>query len=87
MLDGSSIVKPAPVYPPIARAAHAQGPVTVQILVDEEGYVIAATAVSGHPLLQHAAALAARQARFTPTLLGGQPVKVSGVVTYNFVLQ
>ena len=77
---------PPPVYPPIAKAARAQGTVVVRILVDEEGYVISADAVSGHPLLQQSAVYAARQARFTPTRLGGQPVKVSGVVTYNFVL-
>jgi len=87
VLNGKATVKPVPVYPPIAKAARAQGTVTVQILVDEEGYVISAAAVSGHPLLQQAAVKAARQARFTPTLLDGQPVKVSGVVTYNFVLQ
>ena len=86
VLNGKAISKPQPVYPPIAKAARAQGTVVVQILVDEEGYVIAATAVSGHPLLQQAAVAAARQARFTPTLLEGQPVKVSGVITYNFVL-
>jgi TonB family protein len=86
VLNGKAIAKPPPVYPPIAKAARAQGVVTVQIIVDEEGYVIAANAVSGHPLLQHAAVLAARQARFTPTRLEGQPVKVSGVITYNFVL-
>jgi len=41
--------------------------------------------VSGHPLLRGAAEQAARGARFSPTLLSGQPVKVSGVITYNFV--
>jgi protein TonB len=87
VLNGKAISKPAPVYPPIAKAARAQGTVTVQILVDETGRVISATAVSGHPLLQQAAVAAARQARFSPTLLSGQPVKVSGVITYNFVLQ
>ena len=87
VLNGKAIVKPTPVYPPIAKAARAQGTVTVQILVDEEGYVISADAVSGHPLLQQSAVFAARQARFTPTRLEGQPVKVSGVVTYNYVLQ
>jgi TonB family protein len=86
VLNGKAVAKPQPVYPPIAKAARAQGTVVVQILVDEEGYVIAATAVSGHPLLQQAAVAAARQARFTPTLLEGRPVKVSGVITYNFVL-
>jgi TonB family protein len=86
VLNGKAIAKPQPIYPPIAKAARAQGTVVVQILVDEEGYVIAANAVSGHPLLQQAAVVAARQARFTPTRLEGKPVKVSGVITYNFVL-
>ena len=87
VLNGKAVKKPHPVYPPIAKAARAQGTVAVQILVDEEGYVISAAAVSGHPLLQQASVWAARQARFSPTRLEGQPVKVSGVVTYNYVLQ
>jgi TonB family protein len=84
---GRIISKPQPVYPPIAKAARAQGTVTVQFVVDEEGKVIAAQAVSGHPLLQAAAVKAAREALFSPTLLGTKPVKVAGVITYNFVLQ
>ena len=87
VLNGKAISKPQPAYPPIAKAARASGTVTVQILVDESGRVVSANAVSGHPLLQQAAVAAARQARFSPTLLSGQPVKVSGVITYNFVLQ
>jgi periplasmic protein TonB len=87
VLNGKAISKPPPAYPPIAKAARASGTVTVQIVVDESGRVISASAVSGHPLLQQAAVAAARQARFSPTLLSGQPVKVSGVITYNFVLQ
>lgn len=87
VLNGKAISKPQPSYPPIAKAARASGTVTVQILVDESGRVVSASAVSGHPLLQQAAVSAARQARFSPTLLSGQPVKVSGVITYNFVLQ
>jgi protein TonB len=87
VLNGKAISKPQPAYPPIAKAARAAGTVTVQIVVDESGKVISASAVSGHPLLQQAAVAAARQARFSPTLLSGQPVKVSGVITYNFVLQ
>jgi protein TonB len=87
VLNGKAISKPQPAYPPIAKAARASGTVTVQILVDESGRVVSASAVSGHPLLQQAAVSAARQARFSPTLLSGQPVKVSGVITYNFVLQ
>ena len=87
VLNGKAISKPQPAYPQIAKAARASGTVTVQIVVDEQGRVISASAVSGHPLLQQAAVSAARNARFSPTLLSGQPVKVSGVITYNFVLQ
>lgn len=87
VLNGKAISKPQPPYPAIAKAARASGTVTVQIVVDESGRVISASAVSGHPLLQQSAVAAARQARFSPTLLSGQPVKVSGVITYNFVLQ
>jgi protein TonB len=85
VLNGKAISLPKPAYPPAARAVGAYGSVQVQVLIDETGRVVTATAMSGHPLLQQAAAAAARQARFSPTLLGGQPVKVSGIITYNFV--
>ena len=84
VLNGKAIEFPQPEYPPAARAVRATGSVSVQITVDEKGEVISATAVSGHPLLRSAAVQAARQARFEPTKLSGQPVKVNGVLTYNF---
>ena len=87
VLNGRAISLPKPVYPPIAKAAHVSGTVMVQVTVDENGNVIAAHAVSGHPLLQGSAVAAARQAKFSPTKLSGQPVKVSGVIIYNFVAQ
>src|SRR6201988_2267001 len=87
VLHGKAINLPKPAYPPIARAAHASGTVVVQVLIDENGSVVSAHAVSGHPLLQAAAVGAAKQARFSPTKLSGQPVKVTGVIQYNFVSQ
>ena len=87
VLNGKAISLPKPAYPPIARAAHAAGTVVVQVLIDENGSVVSAKAVSGHPLLQAVAVGAARQARFSPTKLSGQPVKVTGVIQYNFVAQ
>lgn len=87
VLNGKALSLPKPPYPPIAKAAHAAGVVTVQVTIDESGKVISAKAVSGHPLLQQAAVQAAYGARFTPTQLSGQPVKVTGVITYNFVAQ
>jgi protein TonB len=87
VLNGKAISLPKPAYPPIARAAHAAGTVVVQVLIDENGSVVQASAISGHPLLINAAVSAARQARFSPTKLSGQPVKVTGVIQYNFVAQ
>jgi protein TonB len=77
---------PAPTYPPAAKAVKAQGAVTIQVVIDEDGNVFSASPVSGHPLLRMAATEAARNAKFAPVLLSGNPVKVSGVITYNFVL-
>lgn len=85
VLNGKATSLPKPPYPPAARAVRAAGPVTVQVLIDENGNVVSASAVSGHPLLRAAAASAARGAKFSPTKLSGQAVKVSGVITYNFV--
>ncbi|MEJ7578078.1 MAG: TonB family protein [Pyrinomonadaceae bacterium] len=87
VLEGKATFKPAPVYPEAAKAARVEGAVTVQILVDETGRVVSVQAALGHPLLRQTAIQAALRARFTPTLLTGQPVKISGIITYNFVLQ
>lgn len=84
VLNGKAISLPAPEYPAIAKQAKASGAVVVQVTIDENGYVISAHAASGHPLLQAAAVAAARQAKFAPTLLMGEPVKVNGVIVYNF---
>jgi TonB family protein len=83
-LEARLVSKPEPTYPPVAKAARAEGNVTVQVLVDEEGKVISASATSGHPLLRASAVAAARQARFDPTLVAGKPVRVSGTLTYEF---
>ena len=87
VLTSKAISLPQPQYPQMAKQIHLQGSVTVQILVDEQGRVISAQTVSGHPLLLAAAKEAALRARFTATILSGTPVKVQGVITYNFVMQ
>jgi len=84
VLNGRAISLPKPPYPPLAKSAGATGTVMVKVLVDENGNVVSATAITGHPLLRVAAAQAARGARFTPTKLSGQAVQVSGVIQYNF---
>jgi TonB family protein len=76
---------PAPAYPEAARAVRAGGPVGVQVLIDELGRVVFAKAVSGNPLLRASAVNAARAARFKPVTIQGMPVKISGIIAYNFV--
>ncbi len=84
VVNGKAISLPRPKYPAAAQAVKASGAVNVQILIDETGNVIEANAVTGHPLLRQLAEQAARGATFAPTMLSGQPVKVSGVIVYNF---
>ncbi|MBC7912379.1 MAG: TonB family protein [Pyrinomonadaceae bacterium] len=86
VINGQAIHKPKPVYPPLAITLRKQGVVSVQILVDEKGKVISARALSGDALLRQAAEQAALQTRFSPTLLSDVPVKVSGTITFNFIL-
>lgn len=84
VLNGKATSLPKPNYPAAAKAVNAAGQVSVQILIDENGNVVSANAVSGHPLLKASAEAAARNARFSPTMLSGEPIKIKGVIIYNF---
>ena len=86
-LGDRKLYAPEPVYTEIAKAARAEGSVSVRVTVDEGGNVVAAAAVSGHPLLQSAAVDAARVSKFKPTVVDGKPAKVSGVISYVFTLK
>ena len=86
ILNSEAKYLPRPNYPIMAKQIRLQGTVTVQVLIDETGKVISAKALSGHPLFVVEAQRAAMGARFSPTIIGEQPVKVSGVITYNFVM-
>lgn len=85
VVNGIAVNLPKPAYPLSAKAVNASGTVNVQVTIDEQGSVVSAVATSGHPLLRAAAVSAAKQAKFTPTRLSDQPVKVTGVIVYNFV--
>ena len=87
VLNARATNKPAPEYPVNGRASGAAGTVVVQIVVDERGAVTSAHAVSGHSMLLAPSERAAMRAKFRPTTICGRPVKVSGVITYNYVLQ
>jgi len=85
VLNGMAISLPKPAYPEEARALRASGKVVVQVVIDEFGSVIRACAIQGPPILARASETAAYGAKFTSTLLKGRPVKVGGIITYNFV--
>ncbi len=86
VLNSRALVLPKPSYPAMAKSIRLQGTVSIQVLIDENGKVMSAKAVSGHPLFVGESQRAAMMARFSPTTINGQAVKVSGVITYNFVL-
>ena len=58
--------------------------VAISVWIDEQGLVTHAAAVTGRPALLDPTVKAACASRFTQTKLGGNPVKVRGVITYEF---
>jgi TonB family protein len=86
VLNGTAVSLPPPGYPETAKRMRMSGMVTVEVVVDETGKVISAVATGGPMTLRDAAVQAALRARFSPTKLSGQPVKVSGLINYKFAL-
>jgi TonB family protein len=86
IVNGKAVSLPRPAYPQDARAARLFGVVVIGVDIDESGRVYkVADRCGGYPTLTKAAEEAARKARFTPTLVDGKPVKVTGLITYRFV--
>jgi TonB family protein len=87
LTSGKALSLPKPIYTEEARKLKLAGSVNVEVFIDESGNIISAKAVSGteNLSLRKAAEDAARQAKFSPTLLYGKPVKVKGTIIYNFV--
>jgi TonB family protein len=86
VLNGTAVTLPPPIYPEAAKRMRTQGVVQVDVILDETGKVVSANASSGPGILRDAAVQAALKARFSPTKLSGQPVKVAGVINYKFAL-
>lgn len=87
VLNGRALSLPAPIFPPRVKAAGVAGRVIVEVLIDKDGNVARARAVSGPLKLRPAAINAASQAKFPPTLISGQPVRVKGLITYSYKLR
>ena len=78
---------PAPKYPPLARNSRIQGIVVVEAIIDENGNVVEAQAVSGPPLLIPAALQAVSQRKYEPTILNGEPTPVGLRMEVGFRLE
>ncbi len=85
ILNGKAKSLPLTPYPFEAKSRRISGMVSVRVKIDEQGNVIEARTVCGHPILGRASEQAARGAKFAPTLKDGKPVKTSGIIVYNFV--
>lgn len=84
MLNGKAISLPKPEYPRDVKGL--TGLVVLRVTIDETGKVIeAADLCGGFSILINPSISAARRARFTPTLLNGKAIKVTGILTYRFV--
>ena len=86
VLNGKALSLPRPNYPSAARSSGASGTVVVEVTIDEQGKIVEARAISGHPILQQAAVQAARLAKFSPAKLSGEPVRIKGTINYIFTL-
>lgn len=85
VLNGRALVLPRPEYPGMALERRLTGTVVVKVEIDETGNVVEAHDMcNGPPYLSEAAVASARKARFTSTMINGQPVRVRGVIQYNF---
>ena len=84
ILNGKAVSLPVPEYPAAAHASGDSGQVSVDVIIDEQGNVIWARASEGPETLRSAAETSAWKARFSPTKLNSQPIKISGRIVYNF---
>ncbi len=85
--EAKLINKVAPQYPPLARAARIEGTVRMHAVIAKDGTIEQLDVASGHPVLVQAAINAAKQWRYQPTEVNGQPVEVETFITVVFSLK
>lgn len=83
IVNGKATYLPKPIYSDEAKRYCADGKVEVEVLIDENGSVKSANAISGDKLLQESSVTAAKAARF---FLANDmpPIIFKGIVIYNF---
>jgi protein TonB len=83
VLYANAVHRVHPEWPPFARRSGWVPPVEVQVVVDENGTVTSAEAISGPLPLQPAAVDAARQWKFQPFMLDGEPTPMTGLLVFG----
>jgi TonB family protein len=84
VLNMKVISEVLPSYPQKAKDKRIEGRVEIQLLVNEDGEVIFANPLSGPEELWAESVKAAVAARFKPTKLSGEPLKITGRVIFDF---
>jgi TonB family protein len=77
---------PRPVYPELAKRAHIQGVVILQVKVKTDGSIEVQKILQGEPVLADAAIDAVKRWRANPALINGTRVETISTVTFDFEL-
>jgi len=86
ILEGSLVRRVLPIYPPLAKSAHIQGPVVLAATISKAGTIEDLHVLSGHPMLVGAAIEAVRLWRYRPYILNNEVIEVETQITVNFTL-
>ncbi len=86
VINGRAIYLVTPKYPEAAKAVNIYGLVQIAVVIDENGKVVSASVLKGHPLLIPAALKAAFKSTFHPIIIAGYVTRVHGLIGYNFLL-
>jgi TonB family protein len=84
---GKDVKSVAPIYPPIAKAAHVTGTVRMVATVAADGHVTDVTVLSGPPMLQGSAKDSLFQWIFPPVQRSGAPSPSHAIVDIHFAQQ
>ena len=84
--DTRVVYRVPPEYPENARRGHIEGPVTLRIIVSEDGSVEKMTPLRGNPFLLMSAMNAVKQWRYKPYTANGTHVEFESSVTLTFKL-
>jgi len=82
-----AVFLPKPPFPREALEAGADGTVKVEVVIDGEGSVVSAKAVSGNPLLYTVSEETARKTKFRRAAPAEPNASETGTIDYNFAIE